>query len=298
MTSADRIRRRYRAQILTVGAAVTVITVGVTVAWRASAPQTANGTIAAFAMLFLVGLIAYGRARTAVEALTPGQDGHRETSTVFEHIGITRRHRFPRGWAWAVAAAPIVTAAVGAGRYGHLPARLATGWSAAGHADHFAPTSLDTVDGFVTLQAIAALTILVVAEHGWSKLNARQPSIHTAAGDSRWVRRLLVAGVGVQLMLCTGSLILWGILSPTVGTTAVITVIVVAVPILLRVGRAPARGGAPPPPHVSRHVVRTPLPATGDYPGPLRDKSLADEATPDSDRGDPHPFGNAWYEYI
>jgi hypothetical protein len=47
------------------------------------------------------------------------------------------------------------------------------------HACTLSPTSLDTVDGFVALQVVAALTILVLAEPGWS-------TRRTSAVRRRW----------------------------------------------------------------------------------------------------------------
>jgi hypothetical protein len=58
-----------------------------------------------------------------------------------------------------------------------------------------------------------------------------------AARDDRPLRRMLATAVGAQLTLCTGSLILWGILPPTIGMLVEITLAIVAVPALIGVSR-------------------------------------------------------------
>jgi hypothetical protein len=59
------------------------------------------------------------------------------------------------------------------------------------HARVLSPTSLDTVYGFVALQVIAALTILVLAEQGWSTRRTRRrwPPVTIL-----WVPMILIFG--------------------------------------------------------------------------------------------------------
>jgi hypothetical protein len=84
---------------------------------------------------------------------------------------------------------------------------------------------------------VAALTILVLAEPGWATRRTQRRPAPMAARDDRPLRRMLATAVGAQLMLCTGSLILWGILPPTTGMLVEITLAIVAVPALIGLSR-------------------------------------------------------------
>src|ERR1700694_5071330 len=63
----------------------------------------------------------------------------------------------------------------------------------------YRPPSLDTGDGFVALQVVAALTILVLAEQGWSTRRTQRRPAPMAARDDRPLRRTLATVVGAQL---------------------------------------------------------------------------------------------------
>jgi uncharacterized membrane protein len=195
-------RRRYRALVVTGGAAIAAVTLSAT--WHATVITIGAATAAAIAVLFLSGWLALCHARATLLRATA--DLPRTPPAAAMAGDPPGRDGFPARWTFAVVVLLALTVTIGAARYHNLPAALPTRWTG-GLADRHAPTTPDTAFSLVPAQILLTLMVLTVIGFGWP---TGTPG--TRAVARRNTRALLALCAGVQVCLLAGSLILWGLL--------------------------------------------------------------------------------------
>ncbi len=160
----------------------------------------------------------------------------------------------PYPWRWAVPSIALTAATVVIAilRYPHLPARLATHFDAAGHADRYAPVSLGSAFGPVAAQVLGTALLLGLAAlvlRSKAQLDAEDPQT-AGARHRRFVssgaRALLLAAACLSVTFLLTSLTAWKLIDLARPAPALVAImpplgVVVLVAVLVRVGQNGSR---------------------------------------------------------
>jgi len=241
-----RQRRRYRYGI----AAVTLVVAAVVLATGDRPPLAGLGVGAELAGAFAL----FQVARRPIMAAKQREHWFAGLRQVVVADTSLRTDPEPYPWRWAVpsVALTVATVVIAILRYPHLPARLATHFDAAGHADRYAPTSPAAVFGPVAAQGVGTALLLGLAAlvlRSKAQLDAEEPQT-AGARHRRFVssgaRALLLAAACLSVTFLLTSLTAWKLINPNRPAGALVAImpllgVVVVVAVLARVGQSGSR---------------------------------------------------------
>jgi len=194
-SAAGSARTRRRCQVWTFAAGVAVLggLVALVAIGHASTTTVARAGTGSVAWLFLV-------VWAFLAATRASGGGGRPLGPAYG--------AFPVRWLLPSAITPILTVLIGLIRFRDVPPTLTVHWTASGAGDRQVVPSLDTLFGLCTLQAMTAMTSLMIIGYGWRAGRGLAARRRVACG-------LLALAAGSQLSLAATSLILWRLLPPT-----------------------------------------------------------------------------------